>query len=99
MAAPGAMSREELEQFVVGIVQNYSGSQSMAASVATLVGPDLARITQKADETLALVKEKFVKVQSLTAELDDKILRSAEELDRMRQHASEYDRQHTERNV
>ena len=99
MAAPGAMSREESEQFVVGIVQNDSGSQSMASSVATLVGPDLARITQKADETLALVKEEFIKVQSLTAELDDKILRSAQELDRMRQHASEYDRQHTERNV
>ena len=71
----------------------------MRASVATLVGPDLARITQKADETLALVKEEFVKVQTLTAELDDKILRSGQELERMRQHASEYDRQHTERNV
>ena len=99
MAAPGSMSREELEQFVVSIVENYSGSQSMRESVAALVGPDLARITQKADETLALVKEEFVKTQALTAELDDKIIRSGQEFERMRQHASYYDRQHTERNV
>ena len=86
MAVPGAMSREELEQFVVTIVERYNTSEQLKARVAALVSPEISSITQKADETLARVKEEFLKVQNLTDSLDEKIANSA-------RNSSECDRQ------
>ena len=95
MAAPAAMTRQELQSFVETLITEYTNSEMLLGKIRQIAAPEVVLMKTQANETVELIKQEFVKVQELTTGLDLKIAQSAAELEKMRSEASRFDEKHT----